>query len=65
MQLLLKLVSLVGLGLVTVPGVLYFTGHVTHTTVISTALVGTILWFASTPLWLGRDASVDADQVEI
>lgn len=65
MQLLLKLVSLLGLGLVTVPGVLYFTNHVTHATVISTALVGTILWFASTPFWMGSDASADADQVEI
>lgn len=65
MNSLLKPISLVALGLVTVPSVLHFTGTMNHDAVLNTALIGTILWFATTPWWMGRDAPVDADQVEI
>ena len=60
-----KVFSLIALGLVTIPSVLYFMGSVSHGMVLNTALIGTILWFATTPWWMGRELSVDADQVEI
>lgn len=61
----LKAISFVAILLVTVPCVLYFFGALSHDAVLSTALVGTVLWFAATPFWMGREGSVDADQVEI
>ncbi|EMI41886.1 hypothetical protein [Rhodopirellula sp. SWK7] len=61
----LKVASLIGLVFVTVPSVIYFAGGMGHSAVKTTALIGTIIWFASTPLWMGREIPVDADNVEI
>ena len=65
MSLAFKLVSLAALALVTIPSLLYFMNSTSHDTVKMTALVGTIVWFATTPFWMGRELSVDADKVEI
>ncbi len=50
-----KLVSLVALAATIVPSVLYFSGAVGHDAVKWTAIVGTIVWFIATPLWMGRE----------
>lgn len=60
-----KLVSLVALAATIVPSVLYFTGTIEHDAVKWITLVGTVLWFVATPLWMGRELSVDATEVEI
>jgi hypothetical protein len=33
---------------------LYFNGTMTHDGVKTVTLVATVLWFAATPLWMGR-----------
>jgi hypothetical protein len=60
-----KIVSLIALAATTVPCLLYFGGMMSHEAVKLTALVGTIAWFIATPLWMGRELSVDAAEVEI
>ncbi|TWU03638.1 hypothetical protein [Neorhodopirellula pilleata] len=65
MNTLCKLVSLVALGLVTLPSVLYFAGSLSHDMVLTMGLIGTVVWFLTTPWWMGREVGIDADQVEI
>lgn len=60
-----KLISLIALAATIVPSVLYFTGAIGHDAVKWTALVGTVVWFIATPMWMGRELSVDAAEVEI
>ncbi|MCA9139491.1 MAG: hypothetical protein KDB00_22110 [Planctomycetales bacterium] len=60
-----KIASLITLGLVIVPCLLYFAGTIGLDTVKWTALAGTIGWFIATPMWMSRELPVDADQVEI
>ena len=60
-----KLVSLVALAATIVPSLCYFAGAVGHDAVKWSALAGTALWFAATPLWMGRELPVDAAEVEI
>lgn len=60
-----KIISLITLGLVIVPCLLHFMGMIGLDTVKITALVGTVGWFVTTPMWMGRQLSVDASEVEI
>lgn len=60
-----KLVSLVALCGTILPCFFYFLGVIDHEAVKVMALVGTILWFASTPWWMGRELPIDAKEVEI
>ncbi len=60
-----KLVSLITLGLVIGPCLLYFMGMIGLDTVKLAALVGTLGWFIATPMWMGRELRVDASEVEI
>lgn len=50
----LPLVSTIGLALVLVPACLYLAGAVDKPQMRTLMLFGTVLWFASAPLWLGR-----------
>lgn len=49
-----KTVSLIMLGLVIVPCLLFFFGMLGSDAMKLTALVGTIGWFIATPMWIGR-----------
>ena len=60
-----KVVSLIALGLVIVPCVMHFMGMIGLDAVKLAALVGTIGWFAATPMWMSRELPVDASEVEI
>ena len=60
-----KIVSLVALSATIAPCLLYFMGVVGHDLVKWVALAGTVGWFISTPLWMGRELPVDAMEVEI
>lgn len=60
-----KIVSLIALAVTIVPSGLYFTGVMNHDVVKVTALIGTMVWFIATPLWMGRELPVDAAEVEI
>jgi hypothetical protein len=65
MKSLAKWISLVSLIAVIVPSLLFFAGAVDHNMVKWTALLGTISWFIATPLWMGRELSIDAAEVEM
>ncbi len=65
MQTPAKLVSLIALAATIIPSVLYFNGAIEHNFVKTVVLIGTIVWFIATPLWMGRELPVDATEVEI
>ncbi len=60
-----KIASFVALAATIAPSILFFTGTIGHDAVKWAALVGTVVWFVATPLWMGRELSVDATEVEI
>jgi len=62
---ILKIISLFALAATIVPSVLYFAEATDHRAVNWLALAGTVVWFASTPWWMGRELPVDANEVEI
>ncbi|GAB5401787.1 MAG: hypothetical protein Aurels2KO_00180 [Aureliella sp.] len=49
-----KIVSLIALCAVTLPCLLYFAGSMELDAVKMAAIVGTAVWFVSTPLWMSR-----------
>ena len=57
--------SLIALAATIIPSTLYFTGTIGHDAAKWATLVGTVLWFVATPLWVGRKLPVDAAEVEI
>ena len=52
MRTALKLISFTGLGLTLIPSFLVFAGRIVWETHAALMLVGTVLWFASAPLWM-------------
>jgi hypothetical protein len=57
MKLLLPLVSAIALALIVGPACLYFADIVGKPRMQSLMIVGTVLWFVSAPLWLGKNES--------
>ncbi len=60
-----KIVSLVALGAVVIPCLLFFAGMTSLNTVKTLALIGTVLWFIATPMWMGRELDIASSEVEI
>lgn len=60
-----KVVSWIALAATIVPSVLAFAGLLSLDAVRWIALAATIIWFVATPMWMGRELPIDADQVEI
>jgi len=60
-----KVVSLLALAATIGPSLVYFVGGIDHSTVKMATLVGTIVWFIATPMWMSRKLPVDAKHVEI
>lgn len=54
MRRILQGLSIVALALVTLPSVLYLTGSLGLDRVKWVMLLGTLLWFAVTPIWMER-----------
>jgi hypothetical protein len=54
MKKIAQIVSWTALAGVIAPPVVYLAGGITLDTVKTWMLVFTILWFATTPLWMGR-----------
>ncbi len=50
-----KLLSYAGLALTLVPSLLVFAGSIAFQLHKQLMLVGAILWFATTPFWLGKE----------
>ena len=61
----LKVVSLVALAATILPCFLYFAGRVDHAVVKTLALVGTVVWFVATPMWMSRELSPADQEIEI
>ncbi|MEF8795114.1 MAG: hypothetical protein V5A22_02355 [Salinivenus sp.] len=57
MTALLKTVSFVGLGLTVVPSFLVFADVIVWDTHATLMLVGTLLWFATSPFWMEEEAA--------
>lgn len=55
MKLIYKIISGIGLALTIVPSLLVFTGQMDFQTNKTLILVGTILWFVTAPLCIGKE----------
>mgnify|MGYP001818865734 FL=1 len=55
MKKFLPVISSLGLALVIVPACMYLAGSIAKSQMEMLMLVGTGLWFASAPLWIGKD----------
>lgn len=60
----LPLISIVAVVAVILPSILFLFSVITLEQVKITALIGTIVWFATAPLWIGRDKASDLDSSE-
>jgi hypothetical protein len=60
-----KIASLIALAVTLVPSLLYFMGLLDADPMKWITLAGTIAWFVTTPLWMGRESKVDATKIEI
>lgn len=54
MRKLVPIISFAGLVLVIAPAILYLVGSIDKPTMKTVMLAGTVLWFATVPLWMGR-----------
>ena len=57
MKKLLIFISFIGLGLVICPAFLYLFGTLDKPTMKHLMLLGTVLWFATVPFWMGSKKS--------
>ena len=55
MKKLIPIVSVLGLVLVIIPACLYLAGVMDKPQMKTLMLIGTVLWFVSAPLWIGRN----------
>jgi len=55
MKRVLQIFSLIGLLLVIVPALFVFAGWLVWQTHANLMLAGTVLWFVTAPLWMGRE----------
>lgn len=49
-----KITSLIALGLIVLPSLLFLAGVIGLGATKLLALIGTLAWFAATPLWMSR-----------
>jgi hypothetical protein len=54
MKKLVVLISALGFAATALPCLLFFYGLIDHEAMNTVTLVGTIVWFVATPLWMGR-----------
>lgn len=55
MKKLVPVISFLGLALVIVPACLYLAGIMEKPQMKSLMLIGTLLWFISAPMWIGKN----------
>ena len=58
MKLLSKIVSGIGLFLTVAPSVFVFNNTIDLDTAKTLMLLGTVIWFASAPVWMNKEASL-------
>ncbi len=54
MELLLKIISGLGLALTVIPAFLVFAGTIPWSTHATLMLIGTLMWFGSAPFWMKK-----------
>lgn len=54
MKTMIRVISFAGLGLTLIPAFLVFAGVLAWQTHADLMLAGTVLWFATAPLWMGK-----------
>ena len=54
MKTALQITSYLALALIIVPPVLYLAAAMEKSTMSTVMIVGTVLWFATVPWWMGR-----------
>jgi hypothetical protein len=59
-QLLLRIASFLGLGVMLVSSIFYFNGVIGETTVNTYIMAGTLVYFATAIFWLGKKQSSEA-----
>ena len=64
-RMIAKWLSWGALGLVIAPCLLAFAGAASLDLVKWLALVGTVIWFVTTPIWMSRERRIDDAEVEI
>lgn len=57
MKKLLPLISILGLAVVILAPVLYLTGSTDKQSMTNAMLIGTLVWFATVPFWMGKQSS--------
>ena len=63
MSALTKLASLMALGTTILPAMFFYIGLLDHSVVQWLALGGTLVWFAVTPLWMGRQREMKDEAI--
>ena len=58
-----KLLSLIALAATVLPSLFYFSSAIGHDTTKTTTLIATLVWFATTPLWMGRPSDIEPEEV--
>ena len=59
-QLLLKIISFIGLGVMLVSSILYLNGEIAESAVNTYMVIGTLVYFATAIFWLGKRQSSEA-----
>lgn len=52
-----KILSLIALATILLPCLLYCVGVMQLTSTQTAVLLGTVVWFCATPLWMGRTST--------
>ena len=61
----MKLISFLGLATTLLAAILFWIGTFDLSTAKVAMLAGTVIWFVTCPMWMGKELPVDSDQVEI
>ena len=56
MKTALKVISFLALALIIVPPILYLASAMEKSSMGTVMIVGTVLWFATVPFWMGKSA---------
>jgi hypothetical protein len=65
MNQLAKLASWIGLAATAAPCLLFYFNAIDLNAMKTITLIGTLVWFIATPIWMGRESDPAATEVEI
>jgi hypothetical protein len=56
-NIILKMISFIGLGLTIIPSILVFTGVISFDAHITLMIIGMLCWFLTAPFWINKVAA--------